>query len=290
MAIGASLRRALTLWRMPSRLTLGIVGVLLLLLIAAWLLAWRTASRLPDSLRWFGTPEYAAVSVGPLGTIEYRDFRLRDPDPRGSDVFDPAKPHTSLSACLSLSRDDTANVLLRHAYPRHSRLKDRKSYEKMFASVLTALESESRWRNFHSTGAIFQWLAELQEAVRPIPGAAAGNPETVHHVLTAQGWIQQRLGDKVTIVDWAGACGLNADYFTRLFKAHTGLSPKAWLIEARLQRATRLLTDPDATVEKTAGLCGFECPYHFSRTFKRRFGVPPASYRRVRQVRGFVDP
>lgn len=91
MAIGASLRRALTLWRMPSRLTLGIVGVLLLLLIAAWLMAWRTASRLPDSLRWFGMPEYAAVSVGPLGTIEYRDFRLRDPGPGGGDVFSAAR-------------------------------------------------------------------------------------------------------------------------------------------------------------------------------------------------------
>ncbi len=67
------------------------------------------------------------------------------------------------------------------------------------------------------------------------------------------------------------------------------LSPKAWLIEARLQRATRLLADPDATVEKVAGLCGFDCPYHFSRTFKRRFGIPPASYRRVRHIRGFVD-
>ena len=94
-------------------------------------------------------------------------------------------------------------------------------------------------------------------------------------MLTAQGWIQKRLGDKVTIVEWAGACGLNADYFSRLFKAHTGMSPKAWLIEARLQRATRLLAAPDATVEKTAGLCGFDCPFHFSRTFKRRFGVPP---------------
>ena len=60
-------------------------------------------------------------------------------------------------------------------------------------------------------------------------------------MLTAQGWIQKRLGDKVTIVEWAGACGLNADYFTRLFKAHTGLSPKTWLIEARLQ--TRRLTE-----------------------------------------------
>lgn len=76
MAPGATLRQALTLWRMPSRITFGVIGMVLLLLIVAWLLAWRTAGQLVDSLRWFGTPEYASVSVGPLGTIEYRDFRL----------------------------------------------------------------------------------------------------------------------------------------------------------------------------------------------------------------------
>jgi hypothetical protein len=87
MALGASLRRALTLWRMPSRLALGIAGAVLLLLTIAWVLAWRGAAALPDSLRWFGTPEYASVSVGPLGTVEYADFRLRGADPREPDVF-----------------------------------------------------------------------------------------------------------------------------------------------------------------------------------------------------------
>ena len=89
---------------------------------------------------------------------------------------------------------------------------------------------------------------------------------------------------------WATACGLNVDYFSRLFKTHTGTTPKAWLIEARLQRASRLLAYPDATVEEIAERCGFNCPFHFSRSFKRRFGIPPANYRRIRQVRGFVDP
>ena len=60
--------------------------------------------------------------------------------------------------------------------------------------------------------------------------------------------------------------------------------------KSKFLAVTRLLAAPEATVEKTAGLCGFDCPFHFSRTFKRRFGVPPASYRRVRQVRGFVEP
>jgi hypothetical protein len=87
MAPGATLRQALTLWRMPSRITFAVIGMVLLLLVAAWLLAWRTAGQLVDSLRWFGTPEYASVSVGPLGTIEYRDFRLHGRVAGEPDVF-----------------------------------------------------------------------------------------------------------------------------------------------------------------------------------------------------------
>jgi AraC-like DNA-binding protein len=212
---------------------------------------------------------------------------------RGGDVFsatqNSAQPQTTLSACLSLSRDDAANVLLRHGYQRHYRLADRKSYEQRFQDVLDVLESDSRWRNLQVTAAIFYWLAELQEALGPDPGAAEGDPKTVHHVLAAQEWINQRLGEDVSIASWAAACGLNADYFSRLFKANTGTTPKSWLIEARLQRAARTLAYPEGTVEEIAENCGFNCPFHFSRSFKRRFGLPPASYRRIRQVRGFVE-
>lgn len=212
---------------------------------------------------------------------------------RGGDIFactqELDQPQTSLSACLSLSRDDGSNVLLRHEYQRSYLLEYRERYEQRFSAVLEALKTESRWRNFHVTGAIFHWLAELQEATSPDPGAAEGNQKTIHHVLTAQKWIQQRLSEDVSIADWASACKLNVDYFSRLFKSHTGMPPKSWLIEARLQRAARLLAYPERTIEDIAESCGFNCSFHFSRSFKNRFGMPPSNYRKVRQVRGFVD-
>lgn len=214
---------------------------------------------------------------------------------RGGDIFSannqqPGQPQSHLSACLSLSRDDAANVLLQHGYQRHYKLKHRQAYEQSFETVLEALKGDSRWRNLHVTTTILGWLANLQEDLCPDPGAAAGNPKTIHHVHTAQEWIRQRLGEEVSVADWAGSCGLNVDYFSRLFKSHTGMGPKTWLIEARLQRAARMLAYPDRTVEDIAERCGYQCPFHFSRTFKRRFGLPPAAYRRVRQVSGFVDP
>ena len=128
----------------------------------------------------------------------------------------------------------------------------------------------------------------MQEALRPDPGAAQATSKTVHHVLTAQEWIQQRLGEDVSIANWAAVCGLNSDYFSRLFKSHTGMTPKTWLIEARLQRASRLLASQDESVEEVAYHCGFHCPFHFSRSFKRRFGISPNRYRGVRQVHGVV--
>ena len=214
---------------------------------------------------------------------------------RGGEIFSannqqPGQPQSHLSACLSLSRDDAANVLLQHGYQRHYKLKHSQAYEQSFETVLEALKGDSRWRNLHVTTAILGWLANLQEDLCPDPGAAAGNPKTIHHVQTAQEWIRQRLGEEVSVADWAESCGLNVDYFSRLFNSHTGMGPKTWLIEARLQRAARMLAYPDRTVEDIAERCGYQCPFHFSRTFKRRFGLPPAAYRRVRQVSGFVDP
>ena len=59
-----------------------------------------------------------------------------------------------------------------------------------------------------------------------IQAPPGGNPKTIHHVHTAQEWIRQRLGEEVSVADWAGSCGLNVDYFSRLFKSHMGMSPK----------------------------------------------------------------
>ena len=87
MAPGASLRKALTLWRLPSRGTVLIAATLIAGLIGSWLLAHRAVGQLLDSMRWFGTPEYGAVSVGLGGTVEIRNVRLRALEPREADLF-----------------------------------------------------------------------------------------------------------------------------------------------------------------------------------------------------------
>jgi AraC family transcriptional regulator of arabinose operon len=51
------------------------------------------------------------------------------------------------------------------------------------------------------------------------------------------------------------------------------------LREARLRHAARLLEVTDLTVERVAAASGFPSPFHFSRVFRERYGVPPGAYR-----------
>lgn len=51
------------------------------------------------------------------------------------------------------------------------------------------------------------------------------------------------------------------------------------LSQARLLHAARLLEATELPVERVAAASGFGSPFHFSRVFRQRYGVPPGEYR-----------
>ena len=77
----------------------------------------------------------------------------------------------------------------------------------------------------------------------------------------------------------AEACGISEAYFRRLFKAQTGLSPKQYLLDIRINHAKQLLCDNAQPIARIAEYCGFTNPYHFSRAFHSRTGLTPSDYR-----------
>ncbi|MNT85189.1 HTH-type transcriptional activator Btr [compost metagenome] len=53
-----------------------------------------------------------------------------------------------------------------------------------------------------------------------------------------------------------------------------------WLRHERINRAKRLLVEPDAKVSAVAAHCGYPDPYHFSRDFRRLTGYTPTKFKR----------
>lgn len=82
----------------------------------------------------------------------------------------------------------------------------------------------------------------------------------------------------LSVEELSRLCGISVAYFRRLFTAQFGISPKEYLIRRRMARAEKLLSGRQFSVGEVAQLCGYGEPCHFSREFKKHFGVSPQSY------------
>lgn len=79
----------------------------------------------------------------------------------------------------------------------------------------------------------------------------------------------------------AQACGISLGYLHEVFRG-PGMAVEQKIFEERLELARRLLIDPrrkGVPIQTLAYEAGFSDPAHFSRRFKRRFGVTPGELR-----------
>ena len=68
----------------------------------------------------------------------------------------------------------------------------------------------------------------------------------------------------------------------RLFNTHFGMSPHEYLLSNRLIYAQNLLITTDLNTTEIANAIGYSNPAQFHATFKSKFGVTPAQYRKNR--------
>ncbi len=95
--------------------------------------------------------------------------------------------------------------------------------------------------------------------------------------------IDARLDGELRLADLATACGLSVSHFARAFQKSTSLPPHRWLVRRRIERAQHLLLTTILPVSEIALDCGFHDQSHFTNSFTREVGAPPAAWRRARR-------
>jgi AraC family transcriptional regulator len=73
---------------------------------------------------------------------------------------------------------------------------------------------------------------------------------------------------------------LSPNHLLRTFRQVFGQSPHQYLTNLRLEHARQLLTTTDQPVGDICVAVGFTSLASFTRLFRRRYGRPPAAYRR----------
>ena len=92
--------------------------------------------------------------------------------------------------------------------------------------------------------------------------------------------VHQDPGRDWKVEELAHACCLSRSAFAARFVARVGLPPATYLTHVRLDAAADLLRDTALPVALIAANVGYTSEAAFSRTFKRRYGTPPARWRR----------
>lgn len=95
----------------------------------------------------------------------------------------------------------------------------------------------------------------------------------------AREFIERNFLDLKTLAATATACRLDAPYLCRLFARYHDESPYQFLTRLRMDHASRLLLEENATVKSVAAVLGFKDSFHFSRVFKSVHHVPPSRFR-----------
>jgi AraC family transcriptional regulator len=96
--------------------------------------------------------------------------------------------------------------------------------------------------------------------------------------------IDARLDARLTVEALAREVGLSSSHFARAFKQTMGRAPHRYLLSLRLERARRWLERPGAGLSDVALRAGFADQAHFTRHFKREFGVTPGALQRARRT------
>jgi AraC family transcriptional regulator len=94
--------------------------------------------------------------------------------------------------------------------------------------------------------------------------------------------IEEQLSGDLRIERLAEPFSMSAQHFARTFKSTFGQSPHAFVLERRIEAASRALrTEPNRPVADIASDCGFASQAHFTDLFCRKIGTTPARWRRA---------
>lgn len=97
-------------------------------------------------------------------------------------------------------------------------------------------------------------------------------------VALARQIVEERFDEDLSLAELSRLTGLPRHHLIRAFRAQSGLTPHAYLIDVRVRRARERLRRGEAPGD-VAAATGFCDQAHLTRAFKARHGVTPGAFR-----------
>lgn len=162
--------------------------------------------------------------------------------------------------------------------------------------ICSSMEAESAvcWqgRYFMLKAYLMQLLLLILKEQSPLPQSMKGYSfDSVNKKYVVEqivNYFEDHYSEKISLDTIAENMYLSPFYISKIFKSETGDTPIRHLINIRLERARELLEkEREMSIQEVAAAVGYEDAYHFSKLFKKYYGMSPSQIRKGNE--GSVD-
>lgn len=94
-------------------------------------------------------------------------------------------------------------------------------------------------------------------------------------LLQAAAFLEERIEEEFDLDACADHLDLSRRQIERLFHRYLGTTPVRYMNDLRLARGRALLAETDMKVTEVAVACGYASTSHFSKSFRKKYGVSP---------------
>lgn len=111
-----------------------------------------------------------------------------------------------------------------------------------------------------------------------LPSGQTDHP-AYEKIARVETYIGEHYGELITLEELTAVAGLSVSQLERYCKRIYRLTPRQMIHKARIEKASRMLTESDASITDIALTCGYSDHSAFSRQFKVLTGITPNQFR-----------
>lgn len=120
---------------------------------------------------------------------------------------------------------------------------------------------------------------EPEEKKAAYPFESANKKYVVEQII---GYFEEHYNEKISLDQIAENMYMSPFYLSKIFKSETGDTPIRHLIDIRLEKARELLEQGwGGSIQAVAASVGYDDAYHFSKLFKKKYGVSPSRVKKA---------
>ena len=123
-------------------------------------------------------------------------------------------------------------------------------------------------------------LIRIQTDQMPDPNGIVGTGPAMAQIIPALHLMEDHYAEPLKAAKLAGCCGLSEPHFRRIFEEQINMAPMEYLNLVRIQKACRLMSKKNYSMDQIAAECGFLSVSTFERNFKKYLNTTPYHWKK----------